>query len=581
MTLRSFFKVLIAGTLALLLVGVGGFSWITANNPLKLLSRASQANPIAAMFVSKQATVMVSLLVNPDRLEQFRQIMAPPGKRRQSRAEVEQLKQSLLLTTDLDYRRDIQPWLGDEVTLAVTTPDIDRNDANGQQPGYLVAAATRDPDRAKEFLQLFWQRRSIAGAELTFEQYKGAQLISSKATQVPGGKAEATSETRYPAAFATAVVGDRFLLFANHPKVLRDAINNVQASDLNLTSSSVYQRSLQQVVNNRIGFVFLNLSQPMPNGDQPVNPVKSAYEGLAVGLSLSREGLLADSALLTAANQPIAAATTLANTPLAQPLQALQYLPTGTPLALTGVDLSHWSNSSADPSTAFLLQWIKPSIAALQTQWGIDLSQDVFSWVNGEYALGTIVTSNPSNLGTLDQSPPLKTDWVFVVERSPEAVEGIAHLDAIGTQQGLSIGTLPIGNQQVSAWTRLQAPAASATLNAQVQAVHTTVGNYEVFATSVAAMETALQATQTPLGSSAAFQAAMAPLPKSGQGYLYLNWQTSQPLLEQQFPFLKLVELAGQPLFTHLRSLTLTRYDTTPTVQRDKLFVRLGSFPQG
>jgi len=46
----------------------------------------------------------------------------------------------LLANTGLDYRRDIQPWLG-EITLAVTTIDIDRDAQNGQ-PGYLMALAT-------------------------------------------------------------------------------------------------------------------------------------------------------------------------------------------------------------------------------------------------------------------------------------------------------------------------------------------------------------------------------------------------------------------------------------------------------
>jgi len=53
------------------------------------------------------------------------------------------------------------------------------------------------------------------------------------------------------------VVGDRFVLFA-YPKVLRDAINNVQAPELNLTSSS-HQQALTRLPQNRISVTFLNL----------------------------------------------------------------------------------------------------------------------------------------------------------------------------------------------------------------------------------------------------------------------------------------------------------------------------------
>jgi len=82
------------------------------------------------MFVPKQAPVMVSMLANPDRLESFRQVVALPENVTPG---TKQLKTNLLANTGLDYRRDIQPWLGDD-TLAVTTIDIDRDEQNGN-PG--------------------------------------------------------------------------------------------------------------------------------------------------------------------------------------------------------------------------------------------------------------------------------------------------------------------------------------------------------------------------------------------------------------------------------------------------------------
>ncbi|HBY77884.1 MAG TPA: hypothetical protein DEG47_12990, partial [Cyanobacteria bacterium UBA11148] len=77
--------------------------------------------PTAAIFVPKQTPAMVSLLVNPDRLTAFRQLLTPPANRRRSRAELTQLENSLFVNLGLDYRRDIQPWVGDEITLAITS----------------------------------------------------------------------------------------------------------------------------------------------------------------------------------------------------------------------------------------------------------------------------------------------------------------------------------------------------------------------------------------------------------------------------------------------------------------------------
>jgi len=104
MKLRSFFSILVASVLVLLLVGASGFYWLTARSPLALLRDGPTDGPLAAMFVPKQAPAVVSLLVNPKRLEAFRQVVAAPGARRQSKAEIEQLKQSLLANTGLDYK---------------------------------------------------------------------------------------------------------------------------------------------------------------------------------------------------------------------------------------------------------------------------------------------------------------------------------------------------------------------------------------------------------------------------------------------------------------------------------------------
>jgi hypothetical protein len=45
---------------------------------------------------------------------------------------------------DGDYQREIAPWLGEEITLAMTAPDLDRNLRNGAESGYLAILSSRD-----------------------------------------------------------------------------------------------------------------------------------------------------------------------------------------------------------------------------------------------------------------------------------------------------------------------------------------------------------------------------------------------------------------------------------------------------
>lgn len=550
---RSFFSFLIVGVAVLLLTGIGGCSWL-GQNP-NLLQGDSKTTPVAAMFVPKQAPVIVSLLVNPG------------GG--QVRAGLNQLKTSLLADTGLDYQQDVKPWIGDEITLAVTTADIDRDAANGQQTGYLMAIATKNADKSREFLDLLFSRRAIAGTDLMFEQYKGIKLISDNQ--------RTATQSKPTQNLVGAVVGDRFVLFANHPKVLRDAINNVQAPDLNLTTSSQYQQALTLLPPRRIGLTFLNL--PSIVAWQGLEPATQTYESQIIALELNPKGLLAETAFLAAPNQDAPPPA------LSQLVKALQYIPATTGFSISGSDLSRLENSSlsqlwqqsklSGSSDGAIARLVNQPLADIQARWGIDLPKDIFSWVQGEYALGIL----PHEAQTVP-------DLVFVAEKSSGAEQGISRLDALAQQQGLSVTPLSLENQKISAWTQLTTASKSDSepdgsliaLKAKIQGVHTTVGNYEIFTTSVEAMDQALKAPKDgALVDDRQFQASIDAIPKPNAGYVYLDWTASKTMLERQLPILKLLEVVGLPFFNNLRSLTVSSYGSETGLLKGGIFFRLNT----
>ena len=573
MKLRSFFYLLATIATGLFLTGTIAFLWLFAQSPLGLLN-GSRDEPSAAMFISKQAPVMASLMVNPDRLTALRQIVVKPGKRKQARAELDQFKQGLIGATGLDYQRDLQPWLGDEITLAVTTLDIDRDSENGQQPGYLMALTTKDPQRSREFLQVFWQKQAIAGTNLIFEPYKGTKLIYGSEL-----KDSQTRKPNSPLLLASAVIGDRFVLFANSPKVLRDAINTVQAEELGLENSTNYQSAIANLTQGRIGMVFLNLPQLAAlTGEESVavtnsEEVSAVYQGLAIALGLDRQGLTAETALL-------APAVDIASTPsTSKPVGALKYIPASSPLSASGVDLDRaWANLSQGVSGyRSVADLVNRPVEALNDRWKLDLPQDIFSWVKGDYALGLV----PRPEGTQEKTV---SDWVFVADKSTDqtAQSAIEHLDDIAKAQGISIGSLQLSDQTVNVWTRLlvagdaeKRSQKTVDVQAQVAGVHASVGNYEIFTTSVEAMDDVLKATKNPISQTKGFEQAIAPLSTPNNGYLYLDWQTAQPILESRFPVLKVLEFAGQPFFDHLRSFTISSYGSRSGVQRGGAFLKL------
>jgi Protein of unknown function (DUF3352) len=542
----SFFGFLVAGAIALLVIVIAGFYWFFAKSPVNLI--ASNSQPSAAIFISKLAPVTASLLVNPDRLQAL------------EREGVSKLKTSLLAKSRIDYKQDIQPWLGDEITLAITTLDIDHDPENGQQPGYLMALATKQPEKSREFVELLFSKRALAGANLAVEQYKGVKLIYDNSQPEQD-------------LLTGAVVGEGFVLFANNPKVLREAINNVQAPDLNLTRSPEYQKATKQLPKGSLAVAFLNL--PMVAKWQGLELSEKTYDSQIISLGLNSKGLLAETTFLTSSE------VVTPSPPLSKPVEALQYIPASAGLAISGSNLSNLGNSDLaklwKQATAIIYGSredvtfpLVKQLADIQKRWGVNLPEDIFSWVQGEYAIALLPQQTTSH-------------WILVVEKTEGVQQGVDHLDAIASSRGLNISPLTLGKQKISAWTELitatkQADAKerpSLSIEAKVQGVHTTLGNYEIFASDLETMDEILTAKDNSLINDPNFQDSIAAIPQQNQGYIYLDWSKSQNLLERQLPILKLIEVLGKPFFDNLRSLTVSSYGTDTDSLKGGLFFQL------
>ncbi|MEG3940541.1 MULTISPECIES: DUF3352 domain-containing protein [unclassified Microcoleus] len=577
MKLRSFFSFLIAGVLALLGLGAGGFYWLSTQTPLNLLAGGPTTTPAAAVFVSKEVPLLVSMLVNPDRLEALRQVFVTPKERSLAHAEFEQIKKSLLANTDLDYSRDIQPWIGDEITLALTNPDFDDRDrSKGEQTGFLLAVSSQNADRSQQFLKSYWQKQSRADKTVQSELYKGVQLNYKKlptakqktAPILPFNPLSLPNST-LPSSFATAAIRGRsasgnnlnFVLFSHSPNILRDAINNLEAANLNLSNSPNYQKAFQQLNQGRIALAFVNLPEPATEQNLPVSP-----NSLAVAVGVNQRGLLAQTALVTSRENT-------ASPTLSEPVLALQYIPSASPFAVASTDLRNfWTDlSSAVSANAEVSKLVDRTLGDIQQVWGVNLPQDIFEWVQGEYALAVVPSSSNS------------ADWVFVTETSADALQAIEKLDEIARSKEYSIGSFTLRNQKITAWTQLTTSSNHGKENnrqsaivTEAKGVRATVGKYEIFTTSVEAMDAALKAAETgSLVANQDFQISIEALPPANDGYFYLDWPSIRSIWEKQIPLLRLIELSARPLFDHLRSITVTSTGEIAGIREATIFMRL------
>lgn len=563
---RSFFTFLAVVVVILLSIASGSLLWLIANSPLSRQTTQTTL-PVATMFVPSTAPAFVSLLVNPEELEAYERVVVAPQSRRFVRAYFSQIKQSLFATTDLNYERDVQPWLGDEISLACTTIDIDRDSDNGKQPGYLLALASKNKQRSQEFLDLLWSSQALAGLNVNFENYKGANLIYSKSAD---GNWVATTFITSP------VAGEHFVLFANHPKVLRDAINNVQVPSLNLQNSSAFQSAVQQLTQPKIALGFINLPQIAAwSGIESTLANSQGKDQIAIAFSQTEGGLLAETALIADWGNTNSLVPPL----LSYPVQTLKYLPTTSILALAGINLQQmWSEIAAgvannDP----LAQFFNQLVADMGAPWGLDLPKDIFSWVQGEYALALL----PRCAG--DSAINCELDWIFVTQRSPEALQGIKHLDVLAQQQGFSTGVFKLEEREIFAWTKLSAPLAAekadsfSELTAQVFGVRASVGDYEIFSSSIQAMEAALAASEvSSLSDTANFRQAISVLPSPNYGYVYLDFKAAGEIIERRFPLFKFLQASSRLISDHLRALAITSNGSEAGVRRAELFLGLG-----
>jgi hypothetical protein len=557
---RAFFGTLATGAIAALAVTIWSIYLIVSQSPLNLLGGGVNDYPQATLFVPRQAPAMVSLLVNPEKLDALRQLGIPLKNRRRSHLEWDELKTNLLAKTGLDYRHDIKPWLGEEITLAVTSLDYDRNASNGVQPGYLLATATKDTELAREFLQISFSEQAIdENIDLVFERYKGVSIIYQRSL----------TNTVNPKIWASAVVGN-FVLFANQPQVIKEAINNAQAVSLNLERANYYQSALDTIVQPRIGLAYINLPGASAWLDGAAIPDSDAEQTLTVTLSVKQGGVAAETALIGVKGESDRIPS------LNQPVPALSYLPSENIVALAGKDLAGlWQQiTTGIDAQSPLAQLVNEVLASVETPLGVNLSQDIFAWVTGEYALSVI--EGKDNLG-----------WLFVAQTnentpdidraSPSIVaNAIAHLDELARQQGLNVGEFNVNDTEITAWTKLKTTSGknAVSLNADVRGAHTRTDNYVFLADSLETITGALNRSDSFV-SNQKTQKILASLPQANDGYVYVNFADGKTIIEEKLPIVRVIELAGQSLFSHIRAIAVTSQGSQNGVRRATIVFNL------
>ena len=279
---RSFIRILVTGAIVFLMLTIVSIIAIATQSSIGLL-RGVNTLPSGTAFVPRQAPAMVSILANPEQLYAIRQVNLPLKNRKSDRQQWQQWSRDNFNKIGLDYQQ-LKPWLGNELTLAVTALDYDRNLDNGVQPGYLLAAKIQNTQIARESLEnLYSQDRSVL--------YKGANIIT-YSPQAGGANIR-----------SYAIVGD-FVLFANHPQIIREAINQAQAVDLNLEHSDNYREAVANITQSHIAIAIIDVPQTLAWSNKlgVVQTNEDDKQTLSAFSSIANKDLVAHTALSNSAD---------------------------------------------------------------------------------------------------------------------------------------------------------------------------------------------------------------------------------------------------------------------------------------
>ncbi|WP_144050204.1 DUF3352 domain-containing protein [Synechococcus sp. PCC 7502] len=515
---KSFFVGLTIAAIILSVLSIFSVSKVFSANPQNLFTNLQ---PQAAQFLPKRSPLVASFLFNPEQLNLAAKLATKVNDRRNFDQEISQLKKQLQQTWYLNYEQDIKPWLGAEVTLAVTTPDLDRDPKNGLQAGYLIALATQKPELAQKYLDRFWQKQAKSGADLAFEQYQGVSLISTTIS---------TTDSR---AIANAKVG-KFILFANDVSVIRNAINNLQSPSLALASSPEYQNSLQQLTNQGFAIAYLNPSeiQGLLGSEKLEGLTEKLPITLTIGLQSNDLGIKAETILALGGKTAISASGSHDN------MDILKYISGGSSL-LVGHNLAQTLASISD----------RPPLIPAGLQTGIDkvtqsldfiLAPENLSWIQDQYAIAIPKESNSNS-------------WLLVIEAKnfQQASSALAELDNNArTKSKFTVGEIQINNQPLTLWTKLAPSATDRIVTGKVALAHTELNSatesinksaiqkYVLISNSIATIQAAL--TQPSILETDPVFKAIANVIGTQNGLAYLSAQHLRSLLTLEPPILPL-----------------------------------------
>lgn len=457
----------------------------------------NQFNPSTiAKIIPEDAFMAAFVSTDPQswsKLQQFGTVEARQTIDRQ----LQTLQTEMLQESQVDLKQDLS-WANNAM-IAVLPPGT-----NDPDPDLLVVVGIKDKLAALQFAQ---KLESQPGVKTQEQDYKGVKIKGSTSD----------GSTIY-----TTVLNDYLVLSPELPAVERSIdtqqgqpslatkAGDLLAEDLDSPNSVArfyvtgYAAAMQQM---------LASSSPMqlpPGMVDQLQQVKSIVGSVGIDDTGVRIKALTNlDPKMAIAYKPASGAV-------------ISQFPGDTFALVSGAGIDHyWSQIVQQANTTSEAQLLVGGMRqAAKSYLQLDLDREVFSWMDGEFAVGLM----PTKQGALSQVG-FGSAMVFDTSNRKQAEATFKKLDQLAKTYSLKVSQRQVKNQPVTEWS---VPGQGTLLG------HGWLDNDSVFVTIDSSLANVIvNKPSSTLSSSDSFKALTTSLPKQNMGYFYVNVEQIMPLLNQ------------------------------------------------
>ncbi|QKD83055.1 DUF3352 domain-containing protein [Thermoleptolyngbya sichuanensis A183] len=529
---------LVAGAAIALIAGGGLGYWLSRQPKPGAVSDV----PAGLEAAPRDALLALSISTRPAQWRQLREFGTPQTRARLDQALVN-WRDRLLTSKGYRYAQDIQPWVGDEVTLVLLAPA-----AETEKPPALWILPIEDVEKAQQSLS-----RLGAGASAPARSHKGIALRTLAGTE---------GQT-----LSAAVLEDRLVLLSDTASAIERAIDTYQGGEA-LTQLPNYSLALAQTAVPE-PFARLYVNGPQAKAIAAANSIQPApllgltplqnNQGLVASARLTETGVqLRGFNWLPADSQNrYRVINNAGDLPKRLPDDAL--------MVVSGSSFQQfWQGYSQQGSVVNPRNPLNPNMLreGLLSTTGLNLETDLVDWMNGEFALALL--PQPDATG----ERRLSLAWVAETSDRPAAEASLAKLDEVmGSRYRFRVTRAEVGGQPVVGWA---SPFGS------INATHGWLNNNTAFLTlGTGTLPSLLPQSETPLSTDPDFLAATTTSLNNQNGQFFIDIER---LLTSDTPFpLPNLPNGAEIFLTGMRSLGITtaiegdrttRYDLNLILQK-------------